>query len=90
LIARLDTGGLALENMDDEIKKLMSLANLRNLAIKWNYAAMLRLSKKDENTDESLISKGWTDKETYGKYLMNHFNEDKNTTSRPRPRERNR
>jgi len=45
LIARLDTGGLTLENMDDEIKKLMGLANLRNLAIKWNYAAMQRLSK---------------------------------------------
>ena len=59
--------------MDDEIKKLMGLANLRNLAIKWNYAAMQRLSKKDENTDESLISKGWTDKETYGKIFDETF-----------------
>jgi len=73
LIARLDAGGLTLENMDDEIKKLMGLANLRNLAIKWNYAAMQRLSKKDENTDESLISKGWTDKESYGKIFDESF-----------------
>jgi hypothetical protein len=51
----------------------MGLANLRNLAIKWNYAAMQRLSKKDENTDESLISKGWTDKETYGKIFDESF-----------------
>ena len=92
LIARLDTGGLTLENMDDEIKKLMGLANLRNLAIKWNYAAMQRLSKKDENTDESLISKGWTDKETYGKIFDETFQREaiERIRSRPRPRERNR
>ena len=36
----IDHGHLQITEMDDEIKKLMGLANLRNLSIKWNHTAM--------------------------------------------------
>lgn len=58
--------------MDDEIKKLMGVANLRNLAIEWNHSGIEHLSKMDEN-GESLIYKGWADKETYGKIFDEDF-----------------
>ena len=72
LMERLDEGNLTPAGMEGEVKKLMGLANLRNLAVEWNHTAMEKLSQKDEN-EESLVLKGWGDKETYGKIFSEEF-----------------
>lgn len=58
MIERVDHGDLQLTELDDEIKKLMGLANLRNLSIKWNRTAMQKLAAVINDQGESLISKG--------------------------------
>ena len=61
--------------MDDEIKKLMGLANLRNLSIKWNHTAMQKLAAVLDDQGETLISKGWGDTESYGQIFKETFQE---------------
>ena len=73
MIERLDNGHLQISSMDDEIKKLMGLANLRNLSIKWNHTAMQKLAAVINDRGESLISKGWGDKESYGQIFNETF-----------------
>jgi len=74
MMRRLDEGNLTTELLEDEVKKLMGLANLRNLSIEWNQTAMQKLIAVNEQ-GESLVSKGWWDKETYGQIFDEEFQE---------------
>ena len=74
MMQRLDEGNLTTELLEDEVKKLMGLANLRNLSIEWNQTAMQKLIAVNEQ-GESLVSKGWWDKETYGQIFDEEFQE---------------
>jgi len=76
MIQRLDHHGhLQITEMDDEIKKLMGLANHRNLSNKWNHTTMQKLAAVLDDQGETLISKGWGDTESYGQIFKETFQE---------------
>jgi hypothetical protein len=72
MLARLDSGALSKELMADEMKKMLGVANLRNLAIEWNCNAILKLGDTDI-LGVSLVSKGWLDVATYGQIFDEDF-----------------